>query len=133
MLTLVSITLLMTRVGHAVALEEPQDLHPLRQLDQEFLIPLQMMDVKRVAGRERAHRLDVLPIGNRDELGLVLEILAKGLHAQRRLDERLDADFVVVGLVLVGAIASGAPAPDPGNCRLSQAMFLLNGPRSPLS
>src|SRR5919106_954479 len=89
--------------GCAMAFEELQDLHLPRKLDQEFFIPLQMVNLERIAARELAHRFDTLPIGDRHEFGLVLEILAKRLHAQCHVDERLDAGFVIVDLVLVGA------------------------------
>src|SRR5262245_11702357 len=42
-------------------------------------------------------------------------ILAQRLNAERRLDQRLDADVVVVGLVRVGVFGAGATAPDARN------------------
>ena len=47
----------------------------------------------------------------------LLAVLAKGLHAKRLLDQRLDADLVVVGFIFVGALARRAAAPDAGDGR----------------
>ena len=95
-----------------MALEEAQDLHLLRKLDQECLVPFEMMNPCGIAARELAHGLDAFPIGNRHELGVVLAVLAERLNTQRLVEERLDAGLVVVGFVRVGAVARGSPAPD---------------------
>ena len=93
-----------------MALEEAQDLHLLREFDEEFLIPFEMMNLCRIAARKFAHRFDALPIGDRHELGFVRAVLAQRLDTERLFAERLDTDFVVVGFVLVGVIARGSPA-----------------------
>jgi hypothetical protein len=68
-----------------------------------------MMNLSGIAARELTHSLNVLPIGDRHELGLVLAVLAECLDTERLLDERLDSGFVVVGFVLVGAVARVRP------------------------
>src|SRR5262245_26917713 len=98
-----------------MALEETQDLHPLRKLDQEFIVPFEVMNLRRITARELAHGLNALPIGNRHELGFVLAVLAERLNTQCLVEERLDAGLVVVGFVLVGAVTQGSPAPDADN------------------
>src|SRR5215831_3382539 len=98
------------RDGYTMALEEAQVLHLLREFDEEFLIPFEMMNLCRIAARKFAHRFDALPIGDRHELGFVLAVLAQHLDTERLFAERLDTDFIVVGFVLVGVIARGSPA-----------------------
>src|SRR5919106_2919085 len=98
-----------------MALEEAQDLHLLRKLGQEFLVPFEMMNLGGIPASERAHGLDALPIGDRHEFGFVPAILAERLDTERLVEERLDAGFVVVGFILVGAVAGGSPAPDADN------------------
>ena len=71
-----------------------------------------MMDAARIVACEARHGLDALPVRDRDELGLGVAILAELLDAQRLLFERLDAVFVEVVGVLVGAGEGGAAAPD---------------------
>ena len=44
-----------TWAGYAMALKEAQDLHLLRELDKEFLIPFEMMNLSGIAARELAH------------------------------------------------------------------------------
>src|SRR5687768_15721581 len=44
--------------GDAMALEEAQDLHLLRQFDREFLVPFEMMNRCGIAARELAHGLN---------------------------------------------------------------------------
>src|SRR5262245_29107508 len=101
--------------GDAMAREEAQDLHLFRQLEQEFLIPFEMMNRCRSTARELAHGLDVFPIGNRHELSVVFAVLAERLDTQHLVEERLDAGFIVVGFVLIGAVTRGSPAPDADN------------------
>jgi len=84
----------------------------------KFRIARQVMDLVGVAAGERTHRLDALPIRDRHELGLVRTILARRLHAERFLDQRLDADLVIVGFVFVGARPCRAAAPDADDVRL---------------
>jgi hypothetical protein len=55
----------------AMAREKAQDLHRLRQLEQKFLVPFEMMYLGGIAARELAHSLDAFPIRNRYELGFV--------------------------------------------------------------
>jgi len=74
-----------------MALEEAQDLHLLRQLDQEFLVAFEMMNLSGIAACEFSHGLDALPIGDRHELGFVLPVLTERLDTERLFDERLDA------------------------------------------
>src|SRR5260221_2253171 len=100
-----------------MALEELHDLHGFRQFDQELLVPVEMMDVGRIASGEARHRGNVLPVGDRHEFGLMLAILAEGLDAERLLDQRLDADVVIVLFVLVGPFPGHATAPDAGDRR----------------
>jgi hypothetical protein len=56
--------------------------------------------------------LQALPIRDRHEFGLFGAVFAEGLHTHRFLDQRLDAGFVIVGLIRVGSRARGAAAPD---------------------
>src|SRR5919106_2442698 len=92
-----------------MALEEAQDLHLLRKLGQEFLVPFEMMNLGGIPASERAHGLDAFPIGDRHEFGFVPAIRAERLDTERLIEERLDAGFVVVGFVLVGAVARVRP------------------------
>src|ERR1041384_2584428 len=101
----------------SVAGEQPDDLHRLRQLDQKLRIAVEVVDVGGIAPGEARHRRDVLPVGDGHELALVLAILAECLYAERLLDQRHDADVVVVLLVFVGALAAHAAAPDAGDGR----------------
>src|SRR5262249_3072647 len=107
------------RDGYTMALEEAQDLHLLREFDEEFLIPFEMMNLCRIAARKFAHRFDTLPIGDRHELGFVLAVLAQCLDTERLSAERLDTGFV-----LVGVIARGSPAPDSDNGRPFEARWV---------
>jgi hypothetical protein len=73
-----------------MALEEAQNLHFLREFNEEFLIPFEMMNLSGIAACELAHGFDALPIGDRHELGFILAILA----------ERLDTEaFLISGLM----------------------------------
>src|ERR1044072_8920976 len=88
--------------------EQADDLHRLRQLDQKLRIAVEMMDVGGIAAGEAGHRRDVLPVRDGHELAFVLAILAEGLYAERLLDQRHDADVIVVILVFVGPLAPAA-------------------------
>ena len=83
------------------------------------------MNLLGIAACELAHRLDTSPIGNRHELGFVLAVRAERLNTQRLAEERLHANFVVVGVVLIGVLARGSPAPDPddGGCSSVEAVI----------
>src|SRR5438046_6754200 len=98
-----------------MASEKAQDLHLLRQFDQELLVTFEMMNLRRIAARQLAHRLDTFPIGNRHELGFVLAVRPERLNTQRLAEEWPNANFVGVGFVLIGEMARGSPAPDPDN------------------
>src|SRR4051794_29692359 len=78
-----------------------------------------MMNARRIATREPGHRFNAFPIGDRDELGLAVAIFTQRLHAHRLFDQRLDTEFVVVGFVSVGDLASRAAAPDSRDCGTS--------------
>jgi hypothetical protein len=105
--------------SHAMALEEPQNLGLLRELAEGLPISRQVMNSLPIAAREAAHGLNALPVGGRYELGLGPAVFAKGLDGQRLLDQRLDADLVVVGLVVAGSFLTFAcsgftpPSPQP--------------------
>ena len=92
-------------------------LHVLWQLDKKLFIALQVVNVGGVAIREGGHRLDAFPVGNRDELRFVGAIFPERLDAHCFFDQRFDADFVVVGLVLVSSFRLGATAPNAGDGR----------------
>jgi hypothetical protein len=77
-----------------------------------------MMNLRGIATCNLAHGLDAFPIGKRHELGFILAVLAERLDTQGLVEERLDACFVVVGFVLVGAVARGSPTSDADNGRL---------------
>src|SRR3954471_17001507 len=94
---------------------QAQDLHLLRQLNRELRVPLKVMDAGRIASGEGRHRLDALPIRDRHELGLTLAILAERLDPHRFLDQGLDPDLVIVGLVFISPLGPGAAAPDPSD------------------
>src|SRR5918999_2269914 len=100
-----------------MAREEAKDLNLLREVDEEFAITFEMMNLSRIAAREVTHGLDALPIGDCHELGFVLAVLAERLNTEGLFDERLDAGFIIVDFVLVGALARGSPTPDPNNGR----------------
>ena len=72
----------------------------------------------RVAAGETGHRLDALPMGNGDELGLALAILAEELNAERLRLERPDALLVKISGIAVRNLATGNAAPDPRELRL---------------
>ena len=65
--------------SNAMAREKTQDLHRLRQLEQKFRVPFEMMYLGGIAAREPAHGFDASPIGNRHKLGFVLAVLTERL------------------------------------------------------
>jgi hypothetical protein len=85
------------------------------QLDQKLLIALEVVDSARVRSREPGHRLDTLPIGDRDEFTLICAVLSKELHAQGLLLERLDPMLVEVLGIFVCSSGRRATAPDAGD------------------
>ena len=76
------------RPSHAAGVAERrpdlQYLHPVRQLDEELRIAVQVMDPFRVITGEARHGCHILPVRNRHELDFVLTLLAEGLHPERR-------------------------------------------------
>src|SRR5262249_10146472 len=112
------------QVGYAMTRKEAQDLHLLREFDEKFAIPFEVMNLSGMAARELAHGFDALSVGDSHELGFVLAVLAQCLDTERLFDERLDAGFVVVRFVLVGALARGSPAPDTNNDRPFDSRFV---------
>jgi hypothetical protein len=57
--------------------------------------------------------LDLLSVGDGDELALGPAILAQRLDAKRRFLQRLDAGFVIVARIFVRLGGGHAAAPDP--------------------
>ena len=102
-----------------------RSLHALRQLDQKLLVARQMVNAGRIAAGEPRHRLDALPIGDRDELALVRAILSQALHAHRLLDQGRDPDLIQIGLVFVGAHAVWCGRARCGQWWGDQSSFLL--------
>src|SRR6188472_2354361 len=94
-----------------------QDLHTIRQFDEEFGVSSKVMNTSRIAASQARHRLDALPIRNRHELRIGFPVLSECLYSQGFLEERLDADLVVVFLVLIGAVSRRPPPPDARNSR----------------
>src|SRR5437899_9045241 len=94
--------------------EQAQHLHSGGELDQEFRVAVEMMDLGRTSAGEARHRLAALPIGDSHELGIGRRVLAKRLHTKRLFNEWLDAGLAIVGFVGVSFFGQGSAA--PGAC-----------------
>lgn len=60
----------------AVAGQEAEDFHTLRELDQKLRIARQVVDLRGIATRERAHGFDTLPVRDCHEFRLGFAVLA---------------------------------------------------------
>ena len=89
--------------------EDSENLDAAWQFNQELRISIQMVNARRIATCEPRHRFNAFPVGDRDELGLIGAVFTERLDAHRLFDERLDTNFVVVGLVCVGDLAPRRP------------------------
>ena len=52
------------QVGYAMTRKEAQDLHFLREFDEKFAIPFEVMNFSGIPACELAHGVDALPIAS---------------------------------------------------------------------
>src|SRR3954462_14535413 len=86
-----------------------------------------MVDAHRIGSGKGHHCRKALPIRDRHELGLTLAVFPERLNAQRCLDQGLDPDLIVIGLVLVCPLGPGAATPDPSKGRTLRTALVLHG------
>ena len=69
--------------------EQLEDLHRLRQLDQELRIPLKVVNAGRIGSGKGRHCRKAFLIRDRHKLGLALAVLPERLNSQRCLNQGL--------------------------------------------
>lgn len=76
------------------------------------MVARQQMDLRRLASGEGAHGVQVAPVGDEGEPGLLLPILTQQLEAERGLLQWRDTAGAQIRFVRVGIRAPGAGTPD---------------------